>query len=245
MDAATVVSLNPCTDAILSEIAAPGQLLAISHYSQNKRSSSMPLDVAASYRTTGGSAEEVLALAPDMVVADVFLAPATRHALEQAGIEIVTVGIPSSLDHSVGQIALLGEATGNTARADALVQEVTVAWDSHEWTGQPISALLLQEGDIVAGQGSLAHALLIQAGFSSLSAARGLGQGAHLPLEHVLAEPPQVVITAGGGRMQQHPALGAIPGMQHHLFDPTLLYCGGPTIPRALDRLTEIRRSAQ
>ncbi|HCH95383.1 MAG TPA: iron ABC transporter substrate-binding protein, partial [Erythrobacter sp.] len=37
----TIVSLNPCTDAILAEVAAPGQLLAISHYSKDPRASSM------------------------------------------------------------------------------------------------------------------------------------------------------------------------------------------------------------
>ncbi len=32
-DRPSIVSLNPCADAILAEVATPGQLLAISHYS--------------------------------------------------------------------------------------------------------------------------------------------------------------------------------------------------------------------
>ena len=39
----TIVSLNPCTDAILAEVADPAQLLAISHYSHDPRATSMPL----------------------------------------------------------------------------------------------------------------------------------------------------------------------------------------------------------
>ena len=39
----TIVSLNPCTDAILAEVTAAGQLLAISHYSHDPRGTSMPL----------------------------------------------------------------------------------------------------------------------------------------------------------------------------------------------------------
>ena len=65
----TIVSLNPCTDAILADVTAPGQLLAISHYSKDPRSSSMPAEQASRYRATGGTVEEVLALDPDVVVA--------------------------------------------------------------------------------------------------------------------------------------------------------------------------------
>ena len=54
--------LNPCTDAILAEVAAPGQLLAISHYSKDPRASSMEAAVAARFAATGGTVEEVLAL---------------------------------------------------------------------------------------------------------------------------------------------------------------------------------------
>ena len=73
----TIVSLNPCADAILAEVAAPGQLLAVSHFSHDPRASSMPLVEARRYRIAGGTGEEVLALQPDVGVAGTFLPPAT------------------------------------------------------------------------------------------------------------------------------------------------------------------------
>ena len=51
-DRSSIVSLNPCADAILAEVAAPGQLLAISHYSKDPRASSMEADDARRYRAT-------------------------------------------------------------------------------------------------------------------------------------------------------------------------------------------------
>ena len=57
----TIVSLNPCSDAILAEVAEPAQLLAISHYSHDPRASSMPLAEARRFRVTGGTVEQVLA----------------------------------------------------------------------------------------------------------------------------------------------------------------------------------------
>ncbi len=241
----TIVSLNPCADAILAEIAVPGQLLAVSHYSHDPRASSMPADEAARFPSTGGNAEEVLALSPDVVVADPFIQPATRRALEQAGMTVVSVGMAGTVHDSLAQIEALGAATGNETRARALARDIADSWATHRWPGEPVSVLLWQQGGLVPGEGSLAHALLQQSGFASQSAARGLGQGAYVPLERVLADPPRVVITAGDERMFDHPAIGLASDVQHFTLDPALLYCGGPTIPRALDRLGAIRRQLQ
>ena len=241
----TIVSLNPCADAILAEIAAPGQLLAISHYSHDPAASSLPADQAAQYGVTGGTAEEILALAPDMVVADPFISPATRRALEQAGIVVESVGMAGSLEDSLAQIAALGAATGNAVRAQALSRDIATSWDGHRWQGEPVAALLWQQGGLVPGETSLAHAMLEQTGFASHSAARGMGQGAYLPLERVLADPPQVVIATGDERAADHPAMREISGIVRYDLDPALLYCGGPTIPRAMERLASIRSATR
>src|SRR5690606_30775566 len=93
----TIVSLNPCTDAILAEVADPAQLLAISHYSHDPRATSMPLAEARRLRATGGTVEEVLALDPDVVVAGAFLPPATAQAFDRLGIRVETFGIVPDL----------------------------------------------------------------------------------------------------------------------------------------------------
>ncbi|HBC16714.1 MAG TPA: iron ABC transporter substrate-binding protein, partial [Erythrobacter sp.] len=108
----TIVSLNPCTDAILAELAAPGQLLAISHYSKDPRASSMEAAVAARFAATGGTVEEVLALDPDVVVAGSFLAPATRAALAELGMKVVTFDIAADVAASKEQIRDLAALAG-------------------------------------------------------------------------------------------------------------------------------------
>ncbi len=62
-----VVSLNPCLDVILVHVADRAQVAAISHYSHNMSSSSIG-PAALSYPFTYESAEEVLALRPDLVL---------------------------------------------------------------------------------------------------------------------------------------------------------------------------------
>ena len=220
----TIVSLNPCSDAILAEVAEPAQLLAISHYSHDPRASSMPLVKARRFRATAGTVEEVLALDPDVVVADPFIAPATRAAFERLGIRVEVLGIAASIAESEAQVRQLAALAGHPARGEAMVTEIEATLAETRRTGR-VPALLWQQGGLVPGEGTLAAELLVHTGFASHSAARGLGQGAYLPLEEVLADPPRVVLAAGSERAQAHPALRSLDAPVARL-DAALLYCG-------------------
>ncbi|MEO6151917.1 MAG: ABC transporter substrate-binding protein [Croceibacterium sp.] len=239
----TIVSLNPCSDAILAEVADPAQLLAISFYSHQPRATSMPLAQARRFRATGGTVEEVLALDPDVVVASTYLAPATAHALARLGIRVETVGVAATVAESEAQVRRLSALAGHPGRGAALVQRIEAAVAAGRGAGRPVTALVWQAGGIVPGADTLIARLLANAGFASHSAARGLGQGAYLPLEQVLADPPQVILAAGGERMLTHPTLRHLAGTRRATLDPALLYCGGPTIIRAAARLAQVRGS--
>jgi iron complex transport system substrate-binding protein len=240
----TIVSLNPCTDAILAEVADPAQLLAISHYSHDPRATSMPLAQARRLRATGGTVEEVLALDPDVVVASAFMPPATAQAFDRLGIKVETFGIVPDLAENAAQIRRLAALAGHPERGEALLARIDDALASTRHGGRQIDALLWQTGGIVPGEGTLIARLLAHTGFASHSAARGLGQASYLPLEQVLADPPRVVIGAGSERMLTHPVLRRLQGVRYERLDPSLLYCGGPTVIRAVERLAEIRARA-
>lgn len=240
-DGPTIISLNPCTDAILAEVAAPGQLLAISHYSHDPAATSLPMDVALGFPVTGGTVEEVLALDPDLVVAGSFLAPATRNALERLGIRVETFGPPLNVAESAAQVRQIGALAGREAEGEALARRITAAWDVAGYEGTPVDTLLWQQGGIVPGPDSLIAQLMERRGLALHSAARGLGQGAYLPLEEVLADPPQLVLAASDERMLEHPVIQQLAGVSYDEIDPALLYCGGPTIIAALERLQGLK----
>lgn len=241
--APTIVSLNPCTDAILAEVAGPEQVLALSHYSRDPRASSMNAERARQYGVTGGTVEEVLALKPDIVVASVYMPPATRAGLEGLGIRVETFGIAGTVNDSDAQIRRLAALAGNSAGGEVLIGKIAEALSDAappEGTA-PVPAVLWQPSGIVPGEGVLVSELLRRAGFASHSAAIGMGQADYLSLEQVIANPPEVLLVAGQERSQLHPALDALPDMHRVRFDPGLLYCGGPTIIKALARLAEVR----
>ncbi|WP_115367564.1 ABC transporter substrate-binding protein [Alteripontixanthobacter maritimus] len=239
----TIVSLNPCADAILAEVSEPGQLLAISHYSHDPRSTSMDLKAARAIPATGGTVEEVLALDPDLVVASTFLPPATRASFAELGIEVELLGIASSVETSIAQIRQLARIAGQPARGERLVARIdrALARAQPSAKAKPVSAVLWQPGGIVPGESALVTQIMQRTGFLSHSAQRGMEQAEFLALENLLADPPDLLLTAGAERAQQHEALAAVPGMRTAEFAPSLLYCGGPTIIRAAQRLAIIR----
>lgn len=242
-DRPTVVSLNPCTDAILAEVAEPGQLLAISHYSKDPRASSMSAEDAARFPATGGTVEEVLALDPDVVVASTFIAPATRAALENMGLRVVTFGGTADVASSIAQIRELAALLRNAEKGEILVERIDLSLAAASGTGEPVEAALWQPGGIVPGEASLVSDILRRTGFASYSAARGMAQADYLSLEQVVTDPPQVLLVAGSEAGQRHPVLDGIDGMARADFDTRLIYCGGPTIIRAARRLKTIRDS--
>ena len=240
-DLPTIVSLNPCTDAILAEVADPAQVLAISHYSHDPAATSLSLDDARRFRATGGTVEEVLALDPDIVVGSTFMDPATVKAFARLGVRVEMVGIASTVTDSKAQVEQLAAVAGEPGKGRALVGRIDAALAATAHGGPPVSTVLWQDGGIVPGEGTLVSELMAHTGLASHSAARGMQQADYLSLELLLADPPELLLVAGNERAQSHPALTQSGEMRTAPFASNLLYCGGPSIIGAVDRLQEIQ----
>ena len=244
----TIVSLNPCSDAVLAEVADAAQILALSHYSSDPSASSMDLAIARRFHSVSGSVEEVLALHPDLVIGDAYMAPATVAAMRQLGLPLVQLAAASSVAESRAQVLQLARLAGHAGRGEELVRRIDAALVASAPSpgSTAILAVVWQGGGIVPGDRSLIAELLRRTGFSSLSAARGMRQADVLPLETMLADPPRVILAAGNphageDRMLRHPALAGLRDTRRERLDPALLWCGGPTIIRAAQRLAEVR----
>ncbi len=242
-----VVSINPCVDAVLMRVADRRQIAAISHYSQDPRASSIPLDVARRFRATSGTAEEVIALSPDLVIAGSHVSPATIAALARLGIPVVQIGVPDSISDSVAQVRQIAAAVGHSDRGARLTGAIEGAVAAHP-PGAPVPALIWQGGGLVPGAGTLPDDVLRAAGFRNMSADYGLQRWDVLPLEPLVARPPRVLLSVGradqADRMLSHPVLRALGGrVAMRAYPERLLQCGGPTIIEAANRLAAIRRS--
>lgn len=240
-----IVSLNPCADAILTEVADPAQILAISAYSRDAASTSLPPGVAARFASTHGTVEEVIALHPDVVIDGAFVAPATAGAYRRLGLRLETMGTQRTVAGALEDVRRLAALAGHPDRGEALVRQImaALAAAAPPRGAPPIEAVLWEWGGIVAGPDTLTGELMQRTGFANLAAQQGYTQADIYPIERLLAHPPRVLLTVGKDRMLHHPALAALPGMARADFPAGLLYCGGPTIIRAAQRLAALHRA--
>jgi iron complex transport system substrate-binding protein len=254
-----IVSLNPCADALLVRLVSAARIAAISHYSQEAGGTSMSLSEARRYRATAGTAEEVIALAPDLVLASSFTAPATRDAFARAGLRTLYLDAPQTIAASERQVREVAAAVGAPARGEAVVGAIerAVAAAScadpvrvstvgaragcRDRSGPPVKALLYIYGDLATGSGTLLDEMMTRAGFTNAAAAYGLAYTGTLAAETILARPPDVVIAPEGGR-QAAQRRRLLPHTRVAAFDRRLVNCGGPVIVPAMRRLAAIRR---
>lgn len=236
-----IVSTNPCADAILLRLVAPARVAAISHWSQDPGATSLPLAQARRFRATAGTAEEVIALAPALVLADSFAPPATLAAYRRAGLRVVVLDAPTTVAASIAQVRQVAAAIGEPVRGEALVRQVAAALAGPPAPpGRAPAALFFIAGDLATGTGNLLDELLGAAGFRNAAADYGLTFSGRIPLETLALRPPAVTIATGPGRSDalRRRLLPRTPQLR---FPRALVNCGGPSIPPALARLRALR----
>ncbi|MDP3174894.1 MAG: ABC transporter substrate-binding protein, partial [Phenylobacterium sp.] len=109
-----IVSLNPCLDVILVNVADRAQVAAISHYARDPDGSNIA-HIAQSFPITYESAEEVVALAPDLVLAGRHSSPATRNALRRLGVRAELFGVPETVADSLDQVNAIAALCGRSS----------------------------------------------------------------------------------------------------------------------------------
>ena len=248
-----IVSLNPCLDAILVEVADRSQIAALSHYARDPQGSTIAA-LARTYPQTFESAEEVMMLRPDLVLASRHSSPETRAALERFGVKFELFDVPNSVEQSLLQVLTMGRLVGHADRGEALAKRIRAALaDAAPPPGaRPVSALVFQPQGFAAGDGTLVSEMLTRTGFTNVAGRYGIVQWGNVSLERLIADPPALLLsgqaTSGAPtwaeRIITHPALAALSGrMKRASFPERLLYCGGPALIQTAVVLAAARRS--
>lgn len=249
-----IASLNACLDAMLVHLADRSQIAALSHYAREAQGST----VAAQARTlpfTWESAEEIIALQPDLVLASQHSALATRNALKRLHVPVERFSVPKSVEESLAQVRRVAGLIGHPERGEHLEARIRAALAAA--TVRPgarrLSALIYQPNGFAAGPHTLVDEMMTLAGFDNAARRYGLRSWGNVPLELLLADPPEVLLVgepapgarSWADRVMTHPALGALKGrMKQARFPERLLYCGGPVLIQTAQAMARARVQA-
>ncbi len=252
-----IVSLNPCLDILLVELVTHERIAAISHYSRDAWRTTIA-DDARALPITYETAEEVVALRPDLVIAGRHSALATRNALKRVGIRFELFDVPTSIEQSHAQIRQLAALLQEPARGEAMIARIDAAIAAARPRSQrastpALTAAVYQPGGMTAGADTITDELMRIVGLDNVSARRGIYEHMPMALEDLLREPPNLLLigeTSPGAVMHAERVINhrALRALEHRMlrveYPARMLYCAGPTLIHALEALVAAREQA-
>ena len=248
-----IVSLNVCVDQVLVDLVPRERIAAVTHLATDPLSSPYP-ERAAGLAVTHGSAEDVLAREPDLVIAGAYTTPATVDLLRRLGRNLLVVPLPNSIAGIRDVIMDIATAAGVADRGHAMI--ATLDRRLAAVAGAPPddrapTALVYQANSYVSGTGDLVDEALHRAGWRNGAAQLLATRSGQLSLEALVTAPPDLLILASAPDAYRtavadnlrHPALLRLREKTPSLILPWPLWlCGTQHIAEAVERLAAARR---
>jgi len=247
-----IMSLNLCADELVLALAPPERIASVTYLARDCRIS-VACAAAARVPVNDGSAEEMVAAEPDLIVSGSATRRSTVRAAERVGFRVLDLDAPTTIEGVRAQLIDLARAMGTPERglamAAALDRDLAALPRPSPGARRPVAALL-ETGGFTVGRGSLIDALLERAGFDNLATRLGIGNYPALPLEELVSAQPDLLIVEA--RQDDPPSLGnalldhrilkaGFPADRQIAVPQRLWLCGGPAIVDALRLLTAAR----
>lgn len=250
---ARIVSINLCADQLLLQLVEPERIAALTFRAADPRLSTVA-DRARGVHVIQGRTEEVLALAPDLVVTGPFNARSLTEALGRYRVPLFELAVPENFADFERELLRLGAALGAVDRAQAMATSMAarLAQVARNTNGARPRALLMQANGFNPGRGTFADDVLARAGFDNLARIAGIESWGVLGLERLVTAELQALIIDRDDRrgaalayeVLAHPALRAMRVPPRQVSLPERLWvCATPASVEAVERLAGAARS--
>lgn len=253
-----VVSLNLCADQLLLQLARPESIASLTHLAADPELSFLS-EKATAYPLNYGSAEEILQLNPDLILAGSFTARPAVAYLKKKGFRVVKLSIPESLKAMREQFLKVADLLGEREKAESQLKETDWRIErakAAESDNRLVAAVYYANG-FTAGKDSIITEVLNSAGFENLSEQSGVNSFGFYPLERLIEAEPDLLILGSynedrhslAQKVLDHPALKRVwekadeKRKQARLIIPDNLWiCATPVIAEAVEMLAEQRK---
>lgn len=238
-----IVSLNLCADQLVLALADRAQIAGLTKNARDPQMSAAA-SAARGLPILGGSAEEVFAIDPDLVVG----MPARRNpavaVLKAWKFRAVDLKSAESYDDIVASIRQVAKAVGHADRGEALIARMNDDLARLPKARRPVVAAYYQRRGFMTGTGTLIDDLMRRVGMTNLAARLGKPPLSQMSLEEMTAAAPDYLIvesatdrvTDQGTEMLHHPILAAIPRIS---VPQAWTVCGGPAYVQAARTLSD------
>lgn len=244
-----IVSLNLCADQYLLALADRDQIAGLT---RNATSTEMSAEAmrARGLRLIGQSAEEVLAIDPDLVVGVPMRRGGVMGAIKG---RYRTLAVPPANSYAeiVAEVREIAAAVGHPDRGEALIRRMDRELAAIPKARQAGVAAYYQRRGYLTGTGTLIDELMGRVGLTNLAAKLGKPVLSQMSLEELMAARPDYLIVESatervadqGTEMLHHPLLR---GIRRLVIPQAWTVCGGPAYVWAARSLAEqLRRSGR
>jgi iron complex transport system substrate-binding protein len=238
-----IVSINLCSDELLLQLVAPERVAALTKFSADPEFSTIA-GKARDIKKIQGGIEDVQACGPDLLLGGRFSHKETMRFFRNAGIPVLTFGIPKNFEDIYADILRLAAAVGEVALGDQIVMSMKAELVSlRPKAPSKQRAIFLQSGGLVPGLGTFENAIMEAAGLENLAAASGIKDYGSLSLEQLIRMKPNILIFASDqkkrptvrGEVLDHPAIKkALPHVKSVTLPSAILNCGSPASVEAV-----------
>lgn len=249
--AARVVSLSLCADQFLLALDTQSQVAGLTRLAGDVHLSPYA-DRAAGMATHDGTAESVLMLKPDLVIAGGYARAQTVTMLERLGVPVLRLKTPHKLSDIPGQLEQVADALGRGEQGRALAQDLRRRLAGPPAGPQPTAALYRPGGEVPGGRG-IVNDMMEAAGLTNIGGRVQGRENGRVAVETLLLNTPDLLVVDSrrpdrpgiGQAVLDHPALaGSRAGMAVAAFPIAFWLCASPASIDGVDLLARVAARA-
>jgi iron complex transport system substrate-binding protein len=232
-----IVSINLCADQLVLALADREQIAGLTKNATDIEMSGEAAK-AAGIPLLSNSAEQILAIEPDLIVGMPASRSAALRALPEQSYPLLDLATANTLDEIYTSIRQTAVAVGHPERGDALIARMQGELAGLPKPGKGRVAAYYQRRGYMTGTGTLIDELMTRVGLVNLAGKLGKPPLSQLSIEEMVAAEPDFLIvesatdtvTDQGSEMLHHPALKDIPRIS---VPQAWTVCGSPAYTQA------------
>lgn len=238
-----IVSINLCADQLVLALADRGQIAGLTKNATDVEMSGKAAR-ARGFPLLSNSAEQILAIEPDLIVGMPASRSAALRALPEQNYPLLDLATANTLDEIYTSIRQTSVAVGHPERGDALIARMQSELAGLPKPGEGRVAAYYQRRGYMTGTGTLIDELMRRVGLVNLAGKLGKPPLSQLSIEEMVAAEPDYLIvesatdkvTDQGSEMLHHPALRDIPRIS---VPQAWTVCGSPAYTQAARSMVE------
>jgi iron complex transport system substrate-binding protein len=232
-----IVSINLCADQLVLALADRGQIAGLTKNATDLEMSGEAAK-ARGLPLLSNSAEQILAIEPDLIIGMPASRSAALRALPEQSYPLLDLDTANTLDEIYVSIRQTAVAVGHPERGTALIARMQGELAGLPKPGRGRVAAYYQRRGYMTGTGTLIDELMTRVGLTNLAGKLGKPPLSQLSIEEMVAAQPDYLIvesatdkvTDQGSEMLHHPALKDIPRIS---VPQAWTVCGSPAYTQA------------